>query len=370
MQGESLLEALSRVPDPRGRQGRRYTWAALLACLLLAALNGVTSLRGMWVWVCAHASLLCPVLFWDSEKMPALNTFWVAVTRLDEESLLRVVNDWLAFWGREVISIDGKTLRGSKRGEAAALRVLTAVGQELRGVLAQVRLEGEDEVTAALRLLEQLPVAGRVVTFDAGLLERPVVKRVVEKGGAYLSPLKGNQPDLVEAVEFYLAECQTYTRPADVQQCNKGHGRIEYRELWLERCPDLGEYLAQEFDWPALRWCGRFRRRRRKIGETAWSEEEGLWVAGGALEHLEAAQALQWLRQHWVIENNVFRVRDVTGDEDRLHGRKIGPALSVLRSLEINFARQLGYRYLPDTQRALAARPDRGLSLLVEQRDC
>lgn len=37
-------------------------------------------------------------------------------------------------------------------------------------------------MAAALQLLERLPVAGRVVTFDAGLVERPVVKRVVEKG--------------------------------------------------------------------------------------------------------------------------------------------------------------------------------------------
>lgn len=111
---------------------------------------------------------------------------------------------------------------------------------------------------------------------------------------------------MVETVELYLAGCGTYDRPPDARRRDKGHGRLECRELWLERCPDLGEYLAQEFDWPALQWCGRFRR-RRKIGAAEWTEEEGLWIAGGALEHLEAKQALQWLRQHWVIENNVFR---------------------------------------------------------------
>lgn len=186
-----------------------------------------------------------------------------------------------------------------------------------------------------------------------------------------MGPLKGNQPDLVWAVELYLEDCRTKERPADAVQRDKGHGRVECREIWLEECPDLGEYVAQEMDWPALKWCGRFRRRRRRIGEEEWEEEtEGIWIAGGALEDLTAEDALKWLRGHWVIENCIFRVRDVTGDEDRLHGRKIGPLLSVLRSLSINFAHLLGFPYIPDARRYLASRHDRGLSLLLGIRKC
>lgn len=183
MRTETLLEALRQVPDPRARQGRRYSWPAMLACLLLAALNGESSLRGMWLWARQHAALLCPRLFWDTGTIPALNTFWQALIRIDGRALLQVVNDWLALWGSRRISIDGKTLRGSKRKDTAALQVLTAAGQEMKVVLDQVQVEGEDEVAAALRLLDLLPVAGKVVTLDAGLLDRPVVKRVVEKGG-------------------------------------------------------------------------------------------------------------------------------------------------------------------------------------------
>lgn len=188
MQAKSLLEALQQVPDPRGRRGRRYPWPAMLACLLLAAMNGETSLRGMWVWARNHAALLCPRLFWDTGTIPALNTFWKPLTRLDEHVLLVVVNGWLSLWGQDPVSIDGKALRGSKRKGEAALRVLTAAGQGMKVVLEQVRVEGEDEVAAALRMLDQIPVAGKVVTLDAGLMIRPVVKRVVEKGGPTWAP--------------------------------------------------------------------------------------------------------------------------------------------------------------------------------------
>ena len=44
----SLLDVLGSVPDPRGRQGRRYPIVPLLAVLILAAMNGQSPLRRMW----------------------------------------------------------------------------------------------------------------------------------------------------------------------------------------------------------------------------------------------------------------------------------------------------------------------------------
>jgi hypothetical protein len=46
---ESLLGRLQTLPDPRHRQGRRYPLAALLGLLVLGALHGETSLRGIWL---------------------------------------------------------------------------------------------------------------------------------------------------------------------------------------------------------------------------------------------------------------------------------------------------------------------------------
>lgn len=146
---------------------------------------------------------------------------------------------------------------------------------------------------------------------------------------------------------------------------NKGHGRQERRELWIVESAELGAYLEEEFGWPGLRWCGRIRRWRRKLSEQEWEQEEVIWIAGGALPGLSGKQALQALRGHWGIENRVFRVRDVSGDEDRLHGRAIGLGLSALRNVAINITRALGYRYIPDGWRALSARADRGLALLT-----
>jgi len=74
---------------------------------------------------------------------------------------------------------------------------------KLRQISAQRAVAEGDEATAAVALLREAPLAGRVVSMDAGPMERSAVKQVVEK-----------QP------------------PPDEVRVEKDHGRIERRELW------------------------------------------------------------------------------------------------------------------------------------------
>jgi hypothetical protein len=69
----------------------------------------------------------------------------------------------------------------------------------------------------------------------------------------------------------------------------------------------------------------------------------------------------------WTIENGVFRVRDVSYDEDRLHGRQIGYGLSMVRNVAINLIRAASYPYIPDGWRDMVCRPDQGFSFLSEK---
>ena len=60
----------------------------------------------------------------------------------------------------------------------------------------------------------------------------------------------------------------------------------------------------------------------------------------------------------------MHRVRDVSYDEDRLHGRASGLGLTLIRNIAITLLRQQGHRYIPDGWRQLQAQPNRGLHLL------
>lgn len=178
------------------------------------------------------------------------------------------------------------------------------------------------------------------MTLDAGLMVEPVVR------GAYLGPIKGHRPELSQAIEVWVRGGMG--RPPDAQEgtrSTKDKGAL----AGGERCP-WG--LSGGRVWLA-RAQGRRRCRLSRLSEPgAWEAQEVRWAAGGPVGQPEN-------RLHWV--------RDVSFCEDRLHGRKVGPGLSVIRNVALNLFGGLGYRFVVDGFRTLAARSDRGLSLLIHQ---
>lgn len=132
----SLMARLRQVPDPRRREGKRYPLPGLLGMLTLAAIHGEGSLRGMWLWGCAHWRQIAGVFdLWATEGPPAYGTLWSLLAVIDAEQLNEALCP--ASSEEEGITIDGKVLRGSKRVAASALQVITAAGQRYRTVLAQ-----------------------------------------------------------------------------------------------------------------------------------------------------------------------------------------------------------------------------------------
>ncbi len=181
--------------------------------------------------------------------------------------------------------------------------------------------------------------------------------------------IKKNHPELQKVLEAWLLfqEPQGTQAPPHWERTEKGHGRIEHRRLWLYPCEqDMQAYLWERFRWPGAQWCGWLYRRRILLASQKEKITTHVWLAGAAFTWpLAPAQAAELLRGHWGIENRVFYVRDVTMDEDRLHGRKIGYGLSSIRNAALNLLRSLGFPYIPDARRHLAARTDLGLPLLL-----
>lgn len=208
----SLLDHLGRIPDVRSRRGRQLPLGSLLGMLILGALNGETSLRGMWMWGCKHwRQIKFPLGFVGNRKPPVYSAVWTVVSALETGLLESAFGEWVASWAgedRQALSVDGKTLRGSSRTRTVepALQVVAAVGQEVQVVLGQQEVSDGDQVEAALRLLRTISLAGKLVIADAGLLCRPFVKTVLEGDGDYLGLVKDNQPEVKRALEEWIAE--------------------------------------------------------------------------------------------------------------------------------------------------------------------
>ena len=187
----SLLAMLRTMPDPRSRHGRIYPLYGLLAVLILAAMHGENSLLGMWQWAKAREEKLVnyfPLGLWARAHLPSLATFWHVLRKLDAGILEQVVGQWVQIWpGEQAYALGGKELRGSKRKTGTrALRALTLAGQALRGIVATRQVDKGNELAAALALLEEVPLEGKVVSANAGLLHATLAQKVVEKRGPTL----------------------------------------------------------------------------------------------------------------------------------------------------------------------------------------
>ena len=184
---KSLWDRLKEIPDPRGRQGRQYALHGLLGMLVLGALHGERSLRGMWLWGCKHwHEVAQPLGLWGHPQPPAYGTVWYVLSTLDEKALEKAVRTWVGDWMEErSTTVSIKVLRSSQRMEPRqrALEIVRAISQELKRVLEQGNVARDGQISAAIRLLRAVPLKGQWMVADVSLLRRPLIDTLVKTGG-------------------------------------------------------------------------------------------------------------------------------------------------------------------------------------------
>lgn len=185
-QQESLLEALAGVPDPRGRQGRRYQLASVLAMAVCAMACGARSLYAIAQWGKQHRRLVCGALGIERLTTPSHPQLHRIFAALDVPGFEAVLGKWLAERGLkrgEGIALDGKTLRGIHGEEIAGVHLISAFAHQRGIVLAQRAAPGQgQELEAVKAVLEGLDLKGQIVTGDALLAHRDICRKIREKG--------------------------------------------------------------------------------------------------------------------------------------------------------------------------------------------
>jgi predicted transposase YbfD/YdcC len=151
----------------------------------------------------------------------------------------------------EIVSIDGKTLCSSGDSENKAIHMVSAWASKKNLVLGQVKTdEKSNEITAIPDLIETLDLNGCTVTIDAIGCQKKIAETIVNAGADYVLGLKGNQTSLRDDVKLYF-DNEIVSETAITRE--KGHGRIETREYFLETNID---WLYQKPDWAGLHGIG------------------------------------------------------------------------------------------------------------------
>ena len=206
----SLLGQFQRLPDPRRRQGRRYPLPALLGLLVLGALHGESSLRGIWLWARANWSAIWFPLGFGSPHFPALTTIWNLLGSIDADDLDRLLAPWLAdLLGQPEggLSADGKVLRGSRRHDLPGRQLVALARHDIGTVVRQRQVaRGSHELPTLVQLLREVPLRGQIVTMDAGLLCAETTQVVREQQGDYLGVVKNNHAEVKAVLDDWVTE--------------------------------------------------------------------------------------------------------------------------------------------------------------------
>jgi hypothetical protein len=197
----SLMDALAEVPDPRDPRGRRHPLTAILGLTVVAVLSGMKSLEAIAQFGRDHGKGLAFALGFRRAKTPVKSRLSTLFRRLDIAAVEAALSRWLASRhaaGWAVVTLDGKTLKGSAAGDAPGVHLLAAYAPQAAAVLGQLRVDAKtNEHKAALRLLGIVPpLQGAVVTADAMFTHRDVCAAIRARGGDYVLPVKDNQATL------------------------------------------------------------------------------------------------------------------------------------------------------------------------------
>ena len=186
----SLRDIFGRINDPRAKKGQRYPLPGLLSLVFLALASGVNSLRQIAAWSRAQPQLSDRLGF-RRGKMPGYTAIRRILVDIDVQELEETLRDLVEAAGAEkaspskwpAISIDGKTVRGSGKGDLPALQLLGAVAHGSKWVLAEAAIPpGTSEQTAVKSFLDRLELEGHVVTLDALHTHRDTAEVILKKG--------------------------------------------------------------------------------------------------------------------------------------------------------------------------------------------
>jgi predicted transposase YbfD/YdcC len=388
----ALVARLSKVPDLRRRRGRRHPLVVVLALAACATLVvGGDSVTAIWQWAARASQDKLARLGarrhpWTGRFLvPSERTFRRVLGKLDADALDAALGGWAADVARGVVpapvvaatpgppereqrratqrsvehpapdgllpaaAVDGKALRGARTPDGGRVFLVAAIDHATGAVLGQRQVPGKrGEGAAARDLLTGLRAPGMVWTLDA-LHTTKATARLITKDlhGHYILIIKGNQPIARDAAAALLRGPDTDWVATTAIEDDRGHGRVERRTIRVAP--------ADESLFPGA--VQAFRLRRDSGGlDGVWTGKQIVYgITSLPADMAGPAQLNHYERRHWVVEDRLHWVRDVTFGEDasQLRTGTAPRALAAFRNLAISALRLAGRANIAHARRDL-----------------
>lgn len=209
---ESLAQVFSHVTDFRDPRGKRHPLPGMLSLVFLGLLARIREMAVLQRWAEAHWEQLREPLGFDRDAPPHATTLSrsLAACQLSEFS------EAFLLWIQQVlpdepfdVAVDAKTSCQGLDADGQPVQLVTVLIHDLKLVIGQWSARGEKTNEAGVlqrhiaELREKFPHL-KLITGDAIYATRPLVQALLDENCDYLVAVKGNQPDVCDAVEHCL----------------------------------------------------------------------------------------------------------------------------------------------------------------------
>lgn len=299
------------LKDHRINRTRRHPMENILFISMCAVISGAET----WIeiedfgnakidWFAQHLDMPNGIPSHDT-----FNRFFSALNPdVFELCFRRWISSMIPDMKEQVISIDGKTIRGSREYKKSPIHMVSAWSSAHGLTLGQMKtFDKSNEITVIPELLDALSIKGSIITIDAMGCQTDIVDKIVERKANYVLAVKGNQKTLHTDLQLTF----DHLAISSLHETNDvGHGRIEKRVCSVSKNLDLLVSIGSWKDAQAV----------AKIESTVYTKVRGRTERSTRyyITNLDtdAETISRIVRSHWGVENNLHWMLDVAFHED------------------------------------------------------
>ncbi len=352
---DSIQDYFRSLEDPRSTINRKHLLGDLIVICICAVIAGADGPKAIGIWAMSHQEWLLQQLELPY-GIPSHDTLGRLLALLKPMAFQTCFQNWIDALTEPTsqdsltampnpqkgIAIDGKALRRShdRKNKLGALFLVSAWSVEKSVSLGQLATDAKsNEITAIPELIDNIDVAGAIVTIDAAGCQKKIAAQIIDGGGDFILSLKGNQGNLHKAVKKRFLELMANdfadATVRKFEQVLTGHGRTDVLTYYHLKMPTD---IPGRLQWKGLRTIG-VAIRESYQGDKV-TREVRYFLCSIPVSVKRFARAV---RGHWAIENTLHWCLDVTfrEDESRLRDRLAANNLAWLKRFALSLLKQI-----------------------------
>ena len=338
----NLHKFFGQIHDPRIDRKRKHLLIDIIILTVIAVIFGADSWDSIQSFGKAKQDFLKKFLRLPG-GIPSHDTINRVIFLIRHDRFEQVFIEWIGSLKskqldnesfKEVIAIDGKTLRGSKDSfhQKKPIHVINAWASSNGLALGQKTVDGKtNEIKAIPELLKLLDIEGCIITIDAIGTQREIAEQIIKNKADYILALKSNHSYLKENVETIFKVQAPISEHTSIE---KGHGRIEIRKCQVIN--DLKFLDEAQLKWKNLVSIVKVMSTREVNNNKT---EETRWFISSL--NVSAEIMSNCIRKHWQVENYLHWTLDVTFREDYQRKRNANAAqnFAIIQKIALNLVK-------------------------------